>query len=384
MTSGAVFAQSWNLYQGNTSLALPYYPYPDAATNLPQLNWNSGSGFSNQPVNVHIAVGGKMIPVTLDTGSTGIAISQNYLPANALNGLKPVGYGAYNYDSSNNNPSGVFYELPVSLLGNLAGGAAASGSTTVKVLVVTSDTSTAYFGVGNNRNNIYCCNYNSSLTFEQNKAAGNIQQISAAGFNPLINVSLNGAALPNQGYVVMNNQIVVGLTATNNSYSFVKLTQLSNPGTNLWDAIPIALASGSSGYLSATVLHDTGIGYAFLKGWGADPEFLPGRVANLFLHLLDERFMFFEQTPVFGADEFADFPEVVANVIKNALETFLVLELSVELSVHLVRIGNWRYWFVRSGIRHPRPGISPVGDADAKLQRTKACARFFLALEIVL
>src|SRR6266850_2115435 len=126
------------------------------------------------------------------------------------------------------------------------------------------------------------------------------------------------------------------------------------------------------------------IGYAFLKGWGADPEFLPGRVANLFLHLLDERFMFFEQTPVFGADEFADFPEVVANVIKNALETFLVLELSVELSVHLVRIGNWRYWFVRSGIRHPRPGISPVGDADAKLQRTKACARFFLALEIVL
>ena len=126
------------------------------------MNWNNGSGFSNQPVNVHIAVGGKTIPVTLDTGSTGIAISQNYLPPGALNGLTPVGYGAYSYNSSNNSPSGAFYQLPVSLLGTLANGQAASGSTTVTVLVVTSDNSTAYFGVGNNRNNVYCCNYNST------------------------------------------------------------------------------------------------------------------------------------------------------------------------------------------------------------------------------
>ena len=148
--------------------------------------------------------------------------------------------------------------------------------------MVTNDagTSTTYMGVGNNRNNVYCCNYDSSLTFQQNVQAGNIAPITPTGFNPLINVSLNGAALPNQGYVVMNNQLVVGLTAANNGYSFVKLTQLSNPGTNLWDTIPIALASGNgAAYVSATVLHDTGIGYAFIKplpGGGTISVSMPG------------------------------------------------------------------------------------------------------------
>jgi outer membrane autotransporter protein len=251
----------WNLYQGNTSLVLPYVD--TSGTSNIQLNYRVRDQFSNQPVHVNVTVAGITKPLTLDTGSTGIAISAFYL-GNALNGLTPQGTGAYNYDSSNNNPSGVFYDVPVSLLG-LANGAAASGSTTVRILAVTSDNNTAYFGVGNNRNNIYCCNFDSNISFAENVARGNIKQISAAGFNPLINVSLNGAPLPNQGYVVMNNQIVVGLTAANNNYSFVKLSQFANPGTNLWDAIPITLASGSSGPLSATVLYDTGIGYAFLR-----------------------------------------------------------------------------------------------------------------------
>ncbi|MBY0319121.1 MAG: autotransporter domain-containing protein, partial [Reyranella sp.] len=255
----------WNLYQGNTSLVLPYVD--TFGTSNIQLNYRVGDRFSNQSVDVQIKIGNTTVRPTLDTGSTGIAISQHLIPASVYSSLTPVGYGAYNYDSDNKNPSGVFYNLPVSLLG-LANGQAATGSTTVTVLVVTSDTAenpTSYFGVGNNRNNIYCCNYDSTLSFAQNLAAKNIKQFSAAGFNPLINVSLNGALLPNQGYVVMNNQIVVGLTAANNNYSFVKLSQFANPGTNLWDAIPITLASGSSGPLSATVLHDTGIGYAFLK-----------------------------------------------------------------------------------------------------------------------
>ncbi|MBI2738791.1 MAG: autotransporter domain-containing protein [Rhodospirillales bacterium] len=259
-------AQSWNMYQGNTSLVLPYYLEANAPhTNPTQLNWNSGGTFQNQAVQVEIAIGGKPLKVTLDTGSTGIAISKDYLPPGALNGLTPVGYGAYNYNSSGNSPSGTFYNLPVSLLGKLANGQAASATTTVTVLV-TNEAGTAYMGVGNNRDNVYSGVYNPALSFQQNVTAGNIHPISSAGFNPLINVSLNGAPLPNQGYVVMNNQVVVGLTAANNGYSFVKLTQQSNPGTNLWDAIPIALASGTgASYVPATVLHDTGIGYAFVK-----------------------------------------------------------------------------------------------------------------------
>ena len=251
IASGPAVAQGWNMYQGNTRLTLPY-----TQGNLNSRN-NDGS-FSNTSAKIDINVGGSQnIPVIIDTGSTGIAISQHWLPPGYLNNLQPIGLGAYNYNSSGNTPAGTFYNLPVNILGGTVNGQAAVGSTTVTVLVVTNDTphaKTAYFGIGNNRNNIY------------SGTMGNLTAISAAGFNPLLNVSVGGVALPNQGYVVMNNQLVVGLTAANNSYSFVKLTQLSTPGTNQWDAIPIALSSGMAvTYVPATVLHDTGIGYAFIK-----------------------------------------------------------------------------------------------------------------------
>lgn len=256
-------APSWNMYQGGTSLEIRY---TDGA-----LNTVSGGVAGNHAALIDVAIAGKTIKgFTIDTGSTGIAISAALLPS--LAAYKPLGPGTINYDSSGASPSGQFYELPVSMLGGTSGGSAATGSTTVKVLVVTNDDTTRYFGIGNNRNNVYSGTINPSLTFAQNVAQGNLTQVSAVGMNPLLNVSVNGTPLAHQGYVVMNDRIVIGLTAANNGYSFVQLTPDAANGPNLWNGIPVSLAVGSGTAATGGILHDTGIDYAFLTPFGKDGE----------------------------------------------------------------------------------------------------------------
>ena len=253
------FAQNWNMYAGSTSLEIQY-------TNG-ALNSVSSGAYSTTAALIDVNIlGNRINGMTIDTGSTGIAISSNLLPS--LAGYTPLGPGTINYDSSGASPSGTFYELPVSLLGGTSGGSAATGSTTVKVLVVTNDSSTKYFGIGNNRTNVYSGAINPSLTFAQNVAQGILTQVSAVGMNPLLNVSVNGTALPHQGYVVMNNRIVVGLAAANNSYSFVQLTPDAANGPNLWNGIPVSLTVGAGAAGTGTILHDTGIDYAFLTPFG--------------------------------------------------------------------------------------------------------------------
>ena len=253
----------WNMYKAGTSVE---FFYTNGA-----LNSVSNGTYWNTAATIDINILGKPIRgMTIDTGSTGIAISQSVLPS--LAGYTPLGPGTINYDSSGVSPSGLFYELPVSLLNGTSGGTSPTVSTTVKVLVVTNDPPdkpTLYFGIGNNRNNVYSGTINPSLSFTQNVNQGILTPISAVGMNPLINVSVNGTALPHQGYVVMNDKIVVGLTTANNGYSFVKLTPDPANGPNLWNGIPVSLAVGSGATPTAgTILHDTGIYYAFLTPFG--------------------------------------------------------------------------------------------------------------------
>lgn len=262
-SQGMPAAPGWNMYQGGTSLEIQY---TDGA-----LNTVSGGVPGNNAARIDVTLAGTRINgLTIDTGSTGIAISAALLPS--LAAYKQLGPGTINYNSSGAAPSGTFYELPVSLLGGTSGGSPATGSTTVKVLVVTSDSTTRYFGIGNNRNNVYSGTINPSLTVDQNVAQGNLTQVSAVGMNPLINVSVNGTALPYQGYVVKNDRIVVGLTAANHGYSFVQLTPDTTNGPNLWNGIPVSLAvsSGTGTAVTGTILHDTGIDYAFLTPFGQD------------------------------------------------------------------------------------------------------------------
>ncbi|WP_395711841.1 autotransporter domain-containing protein [Reyranella sp.] len=249
---------SWNLYTSNTSLVVQY---PEALNHK-----NSDGTFGNHSASLNVRVAGSNpISVTIDTGSTGMAISQKLLPADALNGLTPIGPGTYNYDSSNINPSGYYYQLPVSVLGGTVNGQATDGKASVKVLVVTSDDTTAYFGIGNNRNNAYTGIADPHKTIAENIAQGIIKPMAPVGLNPLLDVSVNGAALPNQGYVVMNDRIVVGLTTANNTYTFVKLKP-DAAGNNLWNQIPVALSNGTGKpYVTGTILQDTGIFNGYLK-----------------------------------------------------------------------------------------------------------------------
>jgi len=255
---------NWNMYQGNTSLTIMYGN---------ALNSVSGGTYSNGPAKIDINILGNTIRgMTIDTGSTGIAIASSLLPPSYAN-YPALGPGTINYDSSGVSPSGTFYELPVSMLGGTTpDGRGATGSTTVKVLVVTNETSTAYFGIGNNRNNVYSGSIDPSYSFAKNVQMGILTPISAVGMNPLINVSVNNTLLPHQGYVVMNDRIVIGLTTLNNSYSFVKLTPDPANGPNLWNAIPVSLQVGSGTAGMGTILHDTGIYYAFLAPFGQTGE----------------------------------------------------------------------------------------------------------------
>ncbi len=264
LDASKVYAQavpSW-IYQSQNSLVVPYING--------NLNSRSNNGtFSNQAAKLSISVAGSQpVPLTMDTGSTGIAISRRYLPSDALNNLTPMGAGAINYDSSGATPTGTFYQLPVSILGgrlNSANGAPAVGTTSVKVLVVTNDNNTAYFGIGNNRNNVYSGTFDATKSFKENVAAGNLIPTSAVGMNPLIDVAIAGTALPNQGYVVMNNQVVVGLTTQNNGYSFIKLLPDPASGTQMWQGIPVTIGATGKAPAIGSLLPDTGIGYAFLN-----------------------------------------------------------------------------------------------------------------------
>ena len=124
--------------------------------------------------------------------------------------------------------------------------------------------------------------------------------------------------------------------------------------------------------------------HAFFKGRRANAEFLTVGIAYFLLHLADERFVFLQEPAVLGTDKFADFLQVVAHIVEDALETLLVFQLSVELLIHLVGIGDRRDRFVRAGVRHPRPRIGAVGDAYAKLQRAEAGPRGLVLLEEIL
>jgi uncharacterized protein with beta-barrel porin domain len=258
-------------YQSQTSLVVPYIK--DANNPKGQLNTKNSNGtFSNQAATLNIRIANSNpIQVTMDTGSTGIAISSNRLPSGALNNLTSIGQGAINYDSSGAWLTGNFYQLPVQILDgtNSATGASAVGTTSVTVLVVDAP-GTAYMGIGNNRNNVY-----SGSNCPSGLSSQGCNQISASGMNPFINVAINDKALPNQGYVVMNDQVVIGLTTQNNNYSFIKLLPDPANGTQMWEPIQATIKTSDTSSLGS-LLPDTGIDYAFIKPYSSSENYKVG------------------------------------------------------------------------------------------------------------
>jgi hypothetical protein len=85
----------YNGYTDTVTLAFTRsIPNPVEANHTPTLNVSVG--------------GGQTVGVTMDTGSTGMAISSNYVNTT---GLQPLGQGTIIYTSSNNPVTGTFYNL---------------------------------------------------------------------------------------------------------------------------------------------------------------------------------------------------------------------------------------------------------------------------------
>ena len=70
-------------------------------------------------------------------------------------------------------------------------------------------------------------------------------------------------------------------------------------------------------------------------------------------------------------------------VVEHGAERLLVFHAAVELGEHLVGVVDRRDGLVGAGVRHASPGVGPVGDHHAELERAEAGARFRFRLQEV-
>ncbi|TAJ81599.1 autotransporter outer membrane beta-barrel domain-containing protein [Reyranella sp.] len=261
------YAQVTGVYGSGPSLSIGYVggPLNQAGKESPGalLDLQIGSG----------GVDGKIKAFTMDTGSTGIAVSGNYFTPGKDD--TKLTSGTYTYTSSGAVLHGTYYQTNVTLYDK----GKAVGTTPVKVLLVDyvtcnflgagcvptpageKDQSTLYAGVGFNRNNM--------------------TGTSVAGLNPLVNVKLMSGQQLKPGYIVGNNAVTIGLSQTTTAgFSFVKLTQdvaTSIPGVPQWNQTVMTVAAGGATG-SGSVLLDAGIGYMFLSPpSGSSLDALPNR-----------------------------------------------------------------------------------------------------------
>ena len=261
------YAQVTGVYGSGPSLSIGYVGGP-----LNQAGKESPGALLDLQIS-NGGVDGKVKAFTMDTGSTGIAVSGNYFTPGKDD--TKLTSGTYTYTSSGAALHGTYYQTNVTLYDK----GKAVGTTPVKVLLVDyvtcnflgagcvptpageKDQSTLYAGVGFNRNNM--------------------TGTSVAGLNPLVNVKLMSGQQLEPGYIVGNNAVTIGLSQTTTAgFSFVKLTQdvaTSIPGVPQWNQTVMTVAAGGATG-SGSVLLDAGIGYMFLSPpSGSSLDALPNR-----------------------------------------------------------------------------------------------------------
>ncbi len=99
------------------------------------------------------------------------------------------------------------------------------------------------------------------------------------------------------------------------------------------------------------------------------------------LHFPHEGRVLFEQLSVFRAHDRLNFAQIILNVVKDALQALLVLESTIELGKHLVRIVDGSDGPVGAGIDHACPRICAIWHHDTEFKRSESSARVSLALE---
>jgi uncharacterized protein with beta-barrel porin domain len=232
-------AHDWNMYSSySSSVTLSFnnaITAPVQQGRFPQLNVT--------------LPGGHITAVTMDTGSTGMAIGAQYVNTA---GLQALGPGSILYTTSNTILNGTFYQMPV----QIAGGPTSSGFATASVQVlVVPDSSVAMMGVG----------------FDRGGNPG-VTPVTAA-MNPFLNITaISGQAVQPQsyrtGYVVTQNGVTLGLTRQQNTgWAMVKLTPNTIPGfqtSNVWNRAQTAVTVNGTPLGTGSFLPDTGIAYMAL------------------------------------------------------------------------------------------------------------------------
>jgi len=235
-------------------------------------NVAGGQLIGSPQLNVGFNGGGSHV-FTMDTGSTGIVVTQdNYTFAQ---GATQGAAGQIIYTSSGKILNGHYYDSTV-----VFGGGGHTATASVPVLVVDSITC-----VPNSRD----CTPNSSPTgvamfgvgFGQE---GSGQPQGTPDKNPFLNVTqIDGNnASPSKGYLVTSTGVTVGLTAANTT-QFAPSSQVGLNWSSLlndWERTPIyATAGGVTGL--GTLLPDTGVQYMYLTPFtGANVQKIASGVAT--------------------------------------------------------------------------------------------------------
>jgi autotransporter-associated beta strand protein len=246
-------AQSWNLYNGYTSLpAITFAGGPMSSTNAATVDLEVGAASSPTPF-------------VMDTGSTGIVVTPDHFTRGPNDVY--VGQGSQTYTSSGIIENGSFYLTNVVIYKD---GNTPLATARVTVLDVTSETclpnypncnpnphptGVAYMGVGFDRG--------SSST--QPPAPYN-------NTNPFINIVSLASGQPVSslapGYIITNGGVTLGLSSSaTNNFAFVKLlpnTTNSPPQpAPAWMQAPVTVSAGGK-QNSGVILPDSGIDYAYL------------------------------------------------------------------------------------------------------------------------
>lgn len=290
-------AQAWDMYQGySQSQTIPFantLPYTDVV-----------SGQHSLSVKAHIGSSSTATQFTVDTGSTGIAVSADLLPNFSASGtmgwvfynssnLLSVGYftntqvnyvdGSGNVVATANVPVlGVtqkFCLADTKCQGMVTGGATGTGATNNAI---------AMMGVGINRNSMGIVSDTGALGSYLPSTGGYLDSTQAApilaalngapaisqAYNPLVNITGMGDTM-RRGYIIGPTGIQVGLTSSNTSgFSFQNLAP-SPAGSysgvtgsaNNWMSATMSVTGsggGKSGSAPGEFLPDTGLNNAYL------------------------------------------------------------------------------------------------------------------------
>ena len=85
----------------------------------------------------------------------------------------------------------------------------------------------------------------------------------------------------------------------------------------------------------------------------------------------DEVGVLLEEPPILRRQRGRHAGEILVKLVEHAPQALAVLHAPVEPGEHLIRIVDRRHRLVGTGVHHPRPGIGPVGDEDAELERAE-------------